>query len=243
VSNAWLRRFGRAVPGTPRLVCFPHAGGAAATFRPLAKELEPDVEVVAVQYPGRQDRRHERPATDLAAMAADLAAVLDELPASSGVGYLGHSMGAVLAFEVARRVARRPEVLLASASRSPANVWIDPAIVAGEQALEREILALGATTPEVLAHPDLRAMVLPAVRADYAALAAYRARPGATVPIPIVALVGDADPRVSVAHAARWAEHTSGRFELKVFPGGHFYLIPRLSELARTVEAELAALV
>jgi len=243
VNSAWLRRFGRAVPGAPQLVCFPHAGGAAAAFLPLAKELEPDIEVLAVQYPGRQDRRHEPPATDLLAMAAHLAAVLDELPATARVGYFGHSMGAVLAFEVARRAARPPEVLFASAARSPANTWIDPSILAGERAVEREILALGATTPEVLAQPDLREMVLPPVRADYTALAAYRARPGATVPTPIVALVGDTDPRVSVAQAGRWAEHTSGRFALEVFPGGHFYLIPRLSEVARTVDAELAALV
>jgi surfactin synthase thioesterase subunit len=243
VNDAWLRRFGNAVPGAPRLVCFPHAGGTAGTFLPLAKELGRNIEVVAVQYPGRQDRRHEQPATDLDAMADDLAAVLDGMSAGGRVGYLGHSMGAVLAFEVARRVARTPEVLFASAARSPANNWIDPAILASEQSMEREILALGATTPEVLDHPDLRAMVLPPVRADYTALAKYRACPGATVPATIVAFVGDTDPRVSVAQAGRWAEHTAGRFALKVFPGGHFYLNPRLSELARTVEAELAALV
>ncbi|PPK71408.1 alpha/beta fold hydrolase [Actinokineospora auranticolor] len=234
----WLRRFATTPPGAPRVVCFPHAGGAAGAFVPLAKELAPHVEVLAVQYPGRQDRRQES-TVDLRTAARLVVNELAALPPAPTTAYFGHSMGAIVAFEAALLV--RPEVLFASAARAPSRVDVDPGLLDSEQALVAEVLALGATSARVLAEPDLRAMVLPPLRSDYRALLGY---PGnrSRIDAPIVALVGDADPRVAEADALVWADHTTD-FTSRVFRGDHFYLIPGLREVARVVGAELAALV
>jgi surfactin synthase thioesterase subunit len=240
-GGVWLRRFRDADPDAPRLVCLPHAGGAASGFLPMARALAPRIEVLAVQYPGRQDRRSEPPATGVGQLADSLAAVVEELLPGPPVAFFGHSMGALLAYEIATRTARPPRLLFASAARVPSATRVNPDILADGRRLVEEVLALGATEPEVLDHPDLREMVIPPIRADYAALAAYRPGSPVALPMPIIALVGDRDPRVSVEQARGWAEHTSERFDLQVFRGGHFYLNSRLPELSRTVTAELAA--
>lgn len=120
-DELWCRRFRSAGNPAARLVCLPHAGGAAPFYVPVAAALSPDVDVVAVQYPGRQDRRTEEPIDDLAALADRLYEVLRRQP-ELPFALLGHSMGAVLAFEVARRLeadGRGPSRLFASGRRAP----------------------------------------------------------------------------------------------------------------------------
>src|SRR6059058_3650797 len=105
VNGTWLRRFGPVLDSGVRLICFPHAGGSASAYVPLARALAPEVEVLAVQYPGRQDRRHEPPIEDVNRLA-DLAA--DVLPTDSARPYalFGHSMGALVAYETALRLSQ-----------------------------------------------------------------------------------------------------------------------------------------
>src|SRR5947207_7750544 len=100
-DGLWIRRFHPAPPGTPRLVCLPHAGGSASFYFPVSRALSPAVDVLAVQYPGRQDRRHERCVDNIPELAAQVLAVLR--PWLTGpTALFGHSMGASLAFELAR---------------------------------------------------------------------------------------------------------------------------------------------
>jgi pyochelin biosynthesis protein PchC len=110
MSGSWLRGFHPAPPGAPRLVCLPFAGGSASFFHPLSAAL-PDVEVLAAQYPGRQDRLSEPPVADLGAMADAVAA---EQPADSARTVLfGHSVGALVAYEVARRLIEHADAVRA----------------------------------------------------------------------------------------------------------------------------------
>src|SRR5687767_15700848 len=100
-DGLWIRQYHPA-PGSPiRLVCLPHAGGSASFYFPVSRSLSPEVDVLAVQYPGRQDRRHEPMVADIPALsrlvADELAGWLDK-----PLALFGHSMGASLAFEVAQ---------------------------------------------------------------------------------------------------------------------------------------------
>jgi surfactin synthase thioesterase subunit len=243
----WLQSFNPATPGAPRVVCFPHAGGTAQFFRPLADALYPDIEVLAVQYPGRQDRRREPVATDLRALARRLAPELARLPGTDLLAFFGHSMGSLIAFETAALGEAgngpRPDVLIASGSRAPAHPRTDALDLDSDQAVIEEVLALGGTAPAVLADEDLRQLILPVIRGDYRALRAYSAAEGARLRCPITVMTGLSDPRVTLAQAQRWQDNTTGRFEVRTFTGGHFYLAGRETEVAAAIRTELSALV
>ncbi|MFE5513656.1 thioesterase II family protein [Streptomyces sp. NPDC056529] len=247
----WLRQYAPADAGAPCLVVFPHAGGSAGFFTPLARALAPAVRVLAVQYPGRLERRTHPPAGDVRELARHaLVAVAEAVagtPAGDGTAPLvlfGHSMGSLVAFEAAllgeRGAGPAPAALLASGGRAPALTRVDPSILRSDDSLVEEVLLLGGTDRAVLDDPDLRGLILPALRADYRALQSYVPDPTARVSCPVRALVGDHDPLVPVADARRWRDHTTGPFRLRVLPGDHFYLNPRLTDVADTVRTVLA---
>ncbi|MBE3014056.1 thioesterase [Microbispora sp. NEAU-D428] len=244
VRGDWLREYAPAAQDAPCVVAFPHAGGSAGFFVPLARALAPAVRVLAVQYPGRLDRRREPAVEDVRALARRVAEVIAGEPDGARMAFFGHSMGSLVAFETAllaeRGLGTPPERLFVSGGRAPALTRVDPAILRDDRSLLEEVLFLGATSRQVLESADLRELVLPALRGDYRALRAYLPEPGARVRCPITALVGDRDPRVTVAQADRWREHTTGPFRLTVLPGDHFYLTRRLEDVAETVRRGLA---
>lgn len=234
-ADRWLRRFHPADPGAPRLVCLPYAGGSAGYFFPLSAALQPAVEVVAVQYPGRQDRRAEPVVTDLGRLADEIAAAL---PAGPAVLF-GHSMGAAVGFEVARRLGPPPAHLVVSGRRAPGSRRPGEDVhIRGEAAILAELDALGGPGLGLLADPEMRELVMPAIVGDYTAIETYDHVPGPPLRCPVTVLVGDRDPKVTVDEARGWAAHTTGPFDLRVFPGDHFFL----TEHADAVTAVLRAI-
>jgi pyochelin biosynthetic protein PchC len=241
-AKVWLRRFHPAPSARTRLVCFPHAGGSASWFHPVSAALSPSVEVLAVQYPGRQDRRGEPLVDDLFVLADQLADVL--APEPGPLAFFGHSMGASLAFEVARRLEPRGTHLLSlfvSGRRAPStSVSSDEPVHQKDDAgLLAEVRQLSGTDSQVLADAEIVQLVLPSLRNDYKAAETYHYRPGPDVSCPIVALLGEDDPKVTEAEARQWAAYTSGAFELKTFPGGHFYLAEHHAAVNRLLGARL----
>lgn len=241
VGGEWLRQYAPAEDGAPCLVCLPHAGGSASFYLPLAKALTPAVRVLAVQYPGRLDRRGEPAVEDLRGLARRVVDVL-----SAGLGafaFFGHSMGALVAYEATRLAERGrgpvPEKLFVSAARAPHLVRTDPGILRDDGSLLDEVSFLGGTSPDVLRDPDLRELVLPGLRADYRALRGYGVAARVPVGRPVAALVGDRDPRVGVDEAAAWRDYTTGSFSLEVLGGGHFYLTSQFELVADVVRASL----
>ncbi|MFH9674944.1 thioesterase II family protein [Streptomyces sp. NPDC017405] len=241
---AWVRRFKLAPGADVRLVCFPHAGGAASYFHPLARELRPDVEVLSVQYPGRQDRRREPPLEDIGQLADHIAAALRPTLDEGPTAFLGHSMGATVAFETVRRLERAgaegPCLLFASGRRAPGIPRAERLHPLDEAGLRAELRELNGTGGAFLEDPEMLRSVLPALRGDYRALEAYACTPAdAAVRTPVTALVGVDDPRVSVADALAWSRHTTGAFSLRTFEGGHFYLSEGVEPVAAEVRARL----
>jgi surfactin synthase thioesterase subunit len=242
-GSVWFRHFGGAVPPcTARLVCFPHAGGAASFFFPLAQSLAPAFDVVGVQYPGRQDRRMERPVTDLRELAARIATELRPLT-DVPLAFLGHSMGASVAFEVARLLerdtGRGPALLFASGRRAPGRHWSQDVHQRDDAGVVTELRRLQGTKSHMLDDDELVRMILPAVRADYQAIETYRCDPGAAVRCPVVVLIGDHDSHTTWEDARAWAEHTSGECRVHSFPGGHFFLTERHNGVVTTITREL----
>ncbi|MFF5077648.1 thioesterase II family protein [Actinoplanes sp. NPDC000266] len=242
-SEAWLRRFRPSGDAASSLVCLPHAGGSASFFFPLARALAPDVDVLAVQYPGRQDRRHE-PGIDsiptLADLVADSLRSLDDRP----FALLGHSMGALLAYEVALRTAAAgrptPAHLFASGRRAPSRYRDDRFHLSSDGDMLAHVRRLGGPGSAALDDPELREMVLPVIRNDYRAVETYRHDPSAVLDCPITVLTGDRDALVSTDEARAWAAHTTGPTDLEVLPGGHFYLSDSTGQVAELLRRRLA---
>ncbi|MER6254506.1 alpha/beta fold hydrolase [Streptomyces sp. NPDC001584] len=234
-----MRRFHPAPDAQFRLVCFPHAGGSATFYFPVAQALAPGLDVLAVQYPGRQDRRAETCLDDIYELADQVTEAL--LPwTDRPLALFGHSMGATVAYEVARNLERRgvaPLGLLASGRRAPSCRRDEYVHQRDDEGLVAALKELSGTDAAVLGDEELLRMVLPAVRGDYKAVETYRHREGTRLGCPVTVLVGDSDPVTSLEEAAAWAEHTTGPCEVEVFAdGGHFYLNSQAKEVLKVVE-------
>jgi len=232
----WVKRF--PGQGGAATVVFPHAGGAAAAYRPLAKALcGRGIETFIVQYPQRADRlRH--PAVD---SVAGLAAQLFDAGPWDRVGPLdlfGHCMGAVVAFEFARIAEGRGltvRTLWASAGQAPSTVAEAPPLPTSDSAVLADMVDLGGTDPRLLEDDDFVELLVLAVRADYRALSGYSCRRAERITADVHALRGDRDHRISREWSDRWASHTAGQFTLSTFDGGHFYLNEHLNAIAALV--------
>lgn len=238
------RRFDTPEPGAPRLVCFPHAGGSASFFFPVSRALSPSVDVLAVQYPGRQDRLREPLIDTIAGLADQLLAELREF-LDRPVTFLGHSMGSAVAFEVARRMGGArlapPVRLIVSARRAPSRPTEDRVHLRDDEGILDRLRKLSGTAPEALGNDELMRMALPAIRNDYRAIETYVSEPDARVACPITAFAGDRDPNGTVEEVRAWEEHTTGGAELQVFSGGHFYLAESPQEVLDAITRRMTA--
>lgn len=238
--DAWIRRFHESEASGFRLVCFPHAGGSASFYFPMSRALHERAQVLAVQYPGRQDRHAEEPVRDIGTLADRVAGVLRGQPADRLILF-GHSMGAVVAFEVARRMERGPDgappMLIVSGRRAPSRSRDDRVHLRDDNGLIAELKELGGPNEGLLDNEEVVRMVLPTVRNDYRAIETYACEPGEKISCPITAFIGDNDPRVSLDEARAWSEHTTGSFDLRIFRGGHFYLADQQQQQQEVVGA------
>lgn len=214
------------------MLCFPHAGGSASFFYRMSAALHPEVEVWAVQYPGRQDRLREPLIDDIGRLADGVFGALREYLPTVPV-FFGHSMGSAVAFEVARRMEQlgvSVPRLVVSGRRAPSLWRNDNVHQRGDAELLAEVQELSGTPLELLTDAELRRAYLPVIRNDYRAIETYTAAQDLAVRCPITMFVGDRDPRVTLDEAEAWHRHTSAGFQLHVFPGGHFYLTERPAE-------------
>uniref|UniRef100_A0AAU2JY08 Alpha/beta fold hydrolase n=1 Tax=Streptomyces sp. NBC_00049 TaxID=2903617 RepID=A0AAU2JY08_9ACTN len=234
----WIKCFHPRPDSSVQLICLPYAGGSASGWFKLSAALPPSVQVWAAQYPGRQERRQERPLEDVRELAAALVEVLRGR-LDRPYALLGHSMGAMVAFEVARLLESgpgpRPSALVASGRRAPSTVRDERVHLRDDEGVADELRLLSGTDPVFLQDPELLAMIMPSLRADYRAVETYTCEPEATVDCPVTVLVGDSDPKTTIDEARAWERHTTGECDLRIFPGGHFFLDDCVPEVANTL--------
>lgn len=225
-------RFLAAAPNSTsrvRLFCFPFAGGGASVFAPWVRELPPEVQICPVQLPGREIRLKEpaytRVAPLLAALDRELRPALDR-----PFALFGHSLGALVAFELARYLRRQggplPQRLFVSARRAPQLADPEPPLGSLPDAelvasLRRRFDGIPAA---LLDNPDLLAVFLPTLRADCQLLDAYEYVSEAPLECPVAVFGGEQDRSVGRSELEGWATQTSQAFTVRMFPGDHFFL-------------------
>jgi surfactin synthase thioesterase subunit len=240
-TELWLRRYAPAPDADAVLVCFPHAGGSATFYHPVARALAPAIDVLAVQYPGRQDRRADPCIDDLVELAE---VIVPHLMSWTGrpLTLFGHSMGATVAFEVARRL-EASDVdlagLVVSARRAPSRHRDEYVHLRDDDGLIEELKKLAGTDTALLGDEELLRMILPAIRSDYRAAETYRVQPGPALRCPIIALAGADDPKATLDEVAAWEEHTTGRFQFRHWTGGHFYLSEHQADVLDVLRGEV----
>ncbi|MFF0530973.1 thioesterase II family protein [Nocardia amikacinitolerans] len=247
MGNSWLRRLSPSpASGSHKLFCFPHAGGSAISFGQLAKCMGSEYDVSAVQYPGRQDRRHEPLVDSIADLVDGLFPELREaVEDAETFSIFGHSMGSVVAFEACRRleheVGASARVLFASGRRAPSAAPPELRIhLLSDRELCEHLLQFGGTPAALLEDPEFRELILSIVKNDYRAIETYECGTDAMVSSPIVAIVGDGDPDASFAEVEVWGSHTSGGFFAKSFPGGHFFIDSNCRPIAQLISDHCA---
>jgi surfactin synthase thioesterase subunit len=214
----------------PRRFWFPHAGGGGAKIPGW----------IGIVLPGRESRLAEAPFTRMSALISALADAIEPYVANPYV-FGGHSMGAVVAFELARELRRRrkrlPEVLIASAARAPQfrRGHVPPPAPSREEFLD-ELRRLQGIPPEILHDLAMLRAILPALEADTSLYRNYIYEEDAPFAFPIRAYGGVDDPNVRCEHLDAWREQTTGPFEVRQFPGGHFYVNTSRSELLAALE-------
>ena len=246
VENVWLRRYSEVPDPAHRLVCFPHAGGSAAVYLPFARRLARDgIEVHAVQYPGRHDRRQEPFVETIGDLVEGVLPELSRLQADGvPVALFGHSMGATTAYETARRLATTAGAaplahLFVSGRSGPTLSRRETLHLLDDRDLTDHMRVLQGTDPSVFADEELVRMVLPVLRGDYRVIGGYTHTPGPAVDIPVTVLTGDADPNVRPAGIRAWREVAVDEPAVHTFPGGHFYLQDEQEAVCRTIARAL----
>jgi surfactin synthase thioesterase subunit/glycosyltransferase involved in cell wall biosynthesis len=220
LPEAWFPN--AAASSAPRLFCFPHAGGGAG--QPLALS---GWAAIPVRLPGRESRLAEAPFERMGPLVAALAGHID-CYLDQPFAFFGHSMGAAVAFELARELRRRarplPRMLIASGARAPQfrRQHVPPPAPSAEVFIE-ELRRLEGIPAEVWSDPALMRAILPALAADAALYRNYVYEEAPPLPIAVRAYGGADDPNVRREHLDGWKEQTTASFAVRVFPGGHFY--------------------
>ncbi|MEO6701957.1 MAG: thioesterase domain-containing protein [Jatrophihabitantaceae bacterium] len=225
-----------------RLICFPHAGGGAGTFADWAKLLPAELELAAVQLPGRQDRIAEEPFTEVAPLVRVLCQALRPVLDGS-VAFFGHSGGATLAFEVARALRQRglagPTRLFLSSEPAPGARRVRLLHDLPDEQFRAEVLRMGGIDEEIAAEDDVMDALLPALRADFQLWERHQVGDEAPLDIPITVLGGRSDDRTPAELLLQWRPFTTAELNCQLYDGGHFYFMDQLDEVIGLISRTL----
>lgn len=238
--TAWFTTFGVAKPhAASRLLCLPSSGSGSTQFRPWLEHL-PDIEMHVALLPGRERRLMDPPIDNLAELIDKLLPQVTRL-IDRPYFLLGHSMGALIAFELTRALAARdlpmPRRLFVSGYRSPERPRRRPDLhqLPDDQFIDA-LRGYGGTPEAILAHRETMELLLPMIRADFKLHETHRFQPGAALSVPISALAGENDCIVPPDEMVDWKNHSARHFEMHRFPGGHFFIHDALERVVATLK-------
>jgi len=227
-QSMWFENLPQGRDGALRLYCFPYAGGSTQVFRGWQRSLAPQVSFSLAHLPGRGPRIGEPPFQQCKPLITALAdAIIPEIPPA--FAFWGHSMGALISFELARELRRRgqpvPLALFVSGRGAPQVPDPDPPTFnLPEAEFISELRRLNGTPRELLDGPELKEFFLPTIRADFEVLDTYEYESEPPLTCNICAYGGLQDAHVPAANLKEWQKQTSGAFKLRMFPGDHFYI-------------------
>jgi surfactin synthase thioesterase subunit/glycosyltransferase involved in cell wall biosynthesis len=227
-GRGWFSGIEESAAGRIRLFCFPWAGGGTLAYRAWREALASEAQVVPVRLPARESRASEPAVETMEALVAELLAAIRP-HADEPYAFFGHSMGAIVAYELTRALDRAglpgPRLLAVSGARAPRfRLNHQPPPEPALREFIEELRRLDGFPPSILNNPELMKLALPALLADSRLYRHYAFVPGEKLAIPVSAYGGDGDPNVTTEHLDAWRETTTGPFERIEFPGGHFYL-------------------
>jgi len=220
-----------------RLIVFPHAGGSSTSYRRWVSLLGPDIELSLVEYPGHGTRAEEPLVADHAILVEQAATVIALSDARTAL--LGHSMGALIAFETARTLSSwsvPPIHLFVSAAQAPSTFTGSGRMTWTDRELAAELVRYGGTPPEFMQDPAIRQMLIETLRSDYRLLDRYSCDADQPLSLGITGFYGIDDEDVSGEDIGRWGAMTKARFEVWPLSGGHFYDEQSIPELCARVE-------
>lgn len=244
MKNPWVYTRLPRPEASQRLFCFPYAGGGALIFHSWPDALPPTIEVCVIQLPGRGARLLERPYKRMESLVSALADALAPM-LDKPFALFGHSMGAWIGFELARRLRRKQRVeplhLFVSGSGAPHLPQRDmPLHDLPDEEFFRALRRLNGTPKEILKNEELMRLIAPSLRADFAICENYSYVRRPLLSCPITAFGGTQDRKLRQGDIEAWREETSGAFHMQIFPGDHFFIHtavqPLLARLARELE-------
>jgi pyochelin biosynthetic protein PchC len=242
VDEQWIRRYRDDDGCQTKLVCFAPAGAGASAYRTWAEGLPSDVGLLAVRYPGREDRLRDPFPPRLEDLADGIADGISGLT-SHRLVFFGHSMGATVAHEVALRLQDKgstPAALCVS-GRRPTHRLVGRKMISGtDEEIIAHVVSFDASRAEIFADEPLSELLMPAIRADYGLVDAFDGGERPLLDCPIYGYTGDVDTEVTPEQMGRWEELTKGSFRLVVMPGGHFYLRDQEAALMADLRGVLA---
>lgn len=226
-NNKWFQVTRPKQETLARIICFPYAGAGPSVFNSWYKYLPENIELVTAHYPGRESRSDEALFYDLGDLVHNLCLHMSHILDKPYV-FFGHSMGAYVAFELAKLLSAKskpaPEQLYLSAVKPPHYIEEEPIHQLNTKSFLKKVIQLDGVPKECLESSEYMMYLLPILRADFASCERYRVHPPQAIDIPMTVLGGDNDPRVDQACLGDWVHHCNSHFNQKVFPGGHFYL-------------------
>ena len=245
-SSSWVIRPTPRPQATKRLFCLPFAGGGASAYRQWASQLGPTIEVCPIQLPGRENRLLETAHDNYKSLIEALLPAMDPLLDKPYALY-GHSMGALLAFELARSLEASashtgPQRIFLGAHRA-AHLPLQrlPMADLSQEDLLKKLNEYGGFTEEILSSPELLELILPAVRADIKLCDTYQFEQGRLLTCPIDALAGAMDKQTPPITMRPWELHTKGGTDFHTFDGGHFFLNTHTTQVLEIIRTKMLA--
>jgi surfactin synthase thioesterase subunit len=224
------------------LYIFPHAGGSASSYGPFARAFSLDIKRIAVQYPGRADRHDVPDIESIPALASDVHTMLSDNISETPIAFFGHSMGGLIAFEVARKFEESGtpvSALFLSASPAPGHGGYDQ-LQGSDEDLLKMVNEMTGSTGQFM-DGRFGETVLRTMR-NYGAITGYSCPPGTAVACPIYAYAAADDHAVSYQSVAAWSEFTTSEFAVRTVVGDHFYVTNAVDELVADVEQRILKL-